>query len=205
MDVQMPEVDGLTATLAIRALEERPRRPHPDRRRDRPRRQGRPRALPGRGNGCLPLQAPPRARTGGRARLAPRRSTARAWGRVRRPCSRRPPPRRHRPRPRGRAAGGDEELFADVVALHLDELPQLLDALRDAARRCDAQRVSSSAHRLRGLAKTFDAFDAAAAATSLEEGALAGDLSGVAAVEVEFDRLRAALGGLKHDNRPARP
>ena len=46
MDVQMPEMGGFEATGAIRALEQRERGAGPDRRHDRARDEGRPRAVP---------------------------------------------------------------------------------------------------------------------------------------------------------------
>jgi two-component system sensor histidine kinase/response regulator len=101
--------------------------------------------------------------------------------------------------------GGDEGLFAEVVDLHLVELADLLGAVRDAAGRGDARGVGSAAHRLCGLAGTFDAFDAAEAAAALEDGAATGDLSAVGLVELEFERLRVALEGLARGSRPARP
>ena len=79
MDCQMPEMDGYAATAGDPRARGAARRAAADRRHDRARHEGRPRALPGRGHGRLPLQAaaPGGARRGARA-LARRRPAAEA-------------------------------------------------------------------------------------------------------------------------------
>ncbi len=95
---------------------------------------------------------------------------------------------------------GDPELLAEMVGLFLQDCPQLLAALREALARGDAGALRRAAHTLKGTVSNFAAPAATAAALRLERMGREGDLSqaaeGCAALETEIERLKPLLANL---------
>jgi two-component system, sensor histidine kinase and response regulator len=200
MDVQMPKVDGLHAAAAIRALEAArgTRTPivavtaH---------------AVRGDRERCLAagmdayLSKPLR-----RQELARIIDDVFPAGPVRAPTGPERAPEARSPRAvldREAALArleGDEALFAALVDVFLEEWPELLAKIRVALAAGDLPAVGHQAHRLCGLAKTFDAPEAADAAARLEGVAAEGDRAAVAdaaaEVEAQLTRLQDALADL---------
>jgi CheY-like chemotaxis protein len=96
---------------------------------------------------------------------------------------------------------GDEALFAELVEVYLEGWPQLFAEVRAALAAGDLPAVGHGAHRLCGLAKTFAAHLASAAAARVEAAAARGDPTAVAAdcaeMEAQFTRLQGVLAGLQ--------
>ena len=67
-----------------------------------------------------------------------------------------------------RRLGGDEQLFADVVRYFREDAPPLLQSLREAVAREDAEQIARSAHSLKGLAANIGAQPLADAAQAVE-------------------------------------
>jgi PAS domain S-box-containing protein len=95
---------------------------------------------------------------------------------------------------------GDPELLAEMVALFLQDCPQLLAAVREALARGDARALRAAAHSLKGTVSNFAAPSATAAALRLERMGREGDLrqaeEGCAALETEIERLKPLLANL---------
>jgi CheY-like chemotaxis protein/HPt (histidine-containing phosphotransfer) domain-containing protein len=96
-----------------------------------------------------------------------------------------------------RRLGGNEQLFNELVRFFDEDTPGLLEEIRSGIEIGDFERVTRSAHSLKGLAANFDATDATNAATRLleigrsrldEEAAVA-----LTELEREISRLHAAL------------
>jgi PAS domain S-box-containing protein len=99
--------------------------------------------------------------------------------------------------------GDDRGLLREIVALFCESYPQQLAELREAIRRGDAPTVQRVAHALKGALSNFGAPAAVAAARQLEALGRAGDLApaaqATAALEEAITRLKPALAALGRD------
>src|SRR5580692_8662194 len=93
--------------------------------------------------------------------------------------------------------GGDEELLEELCQIFLEESPKLLQKLRQALASGDADGVMRAAHSLKGESSYLGAGGTSQAARQLEEMGRSKDLSGaadiVAVLEREVARLHAHL------------
>ena len=94
-------------------------------------------------------------------------------------------------------AGGDEDLFNELVAIFIEETPGALARVQGAVSSGDPKAVTEAAHALKGSLGVLAADDAVAAAQAVETLGRTGDLAGVqeatAALAVEVRRLVTAL------------
>ena len=94
--------------------------------------------------------------------------------------------------------GGDEELFGELCEIFFRESPKLLKTLREAIERGDADAVHRAAHSLKGEASYLGGGMATQTARQLEEMAGRRDLSRaselLAALERELEGLLHAIG-----------
>ena len=102
--------------------------------------------------------------------------------------------------------GNDEELFRDMIAYFMDDYPRLLDQLRLGLLEDDARGVERSAHSLKGLASNCGSGPAARAASLVEdigrEGRLPEAAEAVERLVSELHRLRDALAADRDGARP---
>ena len=75
--------------------------------------------------------------------------------------------------------GGDEDIFAMMVDLYLQDVDNYVLALNAAVNSADAVVLSREAHTVKGLLATFSDDDGAEIAYTIERQAKAGDLNGL--------------------------
>ena len=86
--------------------------------------------------------------------------------------------------------GGDADLLKELVGMFLEEYPKLLAQIREGLDAHDAASASSAAHQLKGLLAQFGAEAARQAAYAVEQPARQGDLSATGA---NFQVLEATM------------
>ena len=95
---------------------------------------------------------------------------------------------------------GDGKLLREIVDLFFDTSEDVLDAIRIAATRADADSLNENAHQLKGTLANLGARAASQAALRVEtlgrEGNLTGVAEAVSALEDEMSRLAPELKGL---------
>ena len=102
--------------------------------------------------------------------------------------------------------GGDESLLVEMVEIFAAESPQMLAAMRQALESNDPGALQRAAHNLKGAVSVFGARPATRAAQAIEgmgrEGSLAGGRYAVASLEREVERLNHALAAFLKDRVP---
>ena len=178
MDLQMPEMDGLEATMRIRAMESAGK-PHTP---------------------IIALTA--HAIKGSRERYLEagmddyvtkpvrRKELSEAIERAMRKSGRwmTPPPAYDHIQCLAQLEG-DEEMFRKLATLFVETTPGLIDRLRNAMQSADAELVARTAHKLKGSALQFNAKLACNLTLQMEEAASRGDL----------EVARAVLPGLRNE------
>jgi two-component system, sensor histidine kinase and response regulator len=207
MDVQMPEVDGLTATVTIRQRE---------------RQSGghvpivamTAHAMSGDRERCLeagmddylskPVRPAELVQTVERLAGDPAEAGRPAGGRAdraKRPAGAAMLPGNTEQRPDSvfdidhalARLGGDRRLFRELITIFSADSPQLMARVREAASQQDAEALRRAAHALKGALGTIDAPRACGAAARLEQSAQSGRLDESAAL---VDALAAELARL---------
>ena len=95
---------------------------------------------------------------------------------------------------------GDHELLAEMIHLFLGEAPRLLEAMRNALQQGDMLELERSAHSMKGAAGNLSAHATASAALQLEQNAKNGDAesakTSLAILEGAVERLLPVLADL---------
>jgi signal transduction histidine kinase/DNA-binding response OmpR family regulator len=82
---------------------------------------------------------------------------------------------------------GDAELLAELVALFNEDCPRLMDEIRDAVTGSEAQGLTRAAHALKGAAANFSATRVVTLARQLEEMGKSGQLTGAQVIYADLD------------------
>jgi signal transduction histidine kinase/DNA-binding response OmpR family regulator/HPt (histidine-containing phosphotransfer) domain-containing protein len=95
--------------------------------------------------------------------------------------------------------GGDEDLFQEVIAIFIDQAPQHIDALRSALAQGDGEGVGKTAHKMMGELGYLGIFELSQLARELEEQGRKPDLAQASrifvAFEAEISRVVIAMHG----------
>jgi PAS domain S-box-containing protein len=89
--------------------------------------------------------------------------------------------------------GGDVDLLKEVVELFLDDYPSTLEKIKAAVASHNASALEHSAHSLKGSVSTFGANRAFEAAFSLEKQGRSGDLTGASEGLLQLEQALEAL------------
>jgi CheY-like chemotaxis protein len=98
---------------------------------------------------------------------------------------------------------GDMELLGDIIQLFKDDSVRQIAAIRDAIDKKEAEVVRRAAHTLKGTCGSLGAPEAAATALELEKFAAAGDLShaldSLRSLETQIQKAGRLLDGLREE------
>ncbi len=105
--------------------------------------------------------------------------------------------------------GGSEQLLLEIAAIFLEHTPAVLADIHSAIAAGDARTLERAAHTLKGSVSVFGAEDARATAQELENLVRAGSVEGAemicASLEAEVARLTFALAEMVDSNPAPRP
>jgi two-component system sensor histidine kinase/response regulator len=100
---------------------------------------------------------------------------------------------------------GDRDLLLEVARMFLEDVPLLMENVRQSASTRDARALERAAHALKGACANFSAAGAVSAASVLEQSGRRQDLEQLDerlhAVEHEVERLCRALTALVEPSR----
>ena len=92
------------------------------------------------------------------------------------------------------AVGGDKELLAELIELFLDDFPSQLAEMKQAVKKGDAETAAARAHSIKGAAGNLAFKGVQELAIEVEKMGISGNLKGVARL---LDDLDAELEGMK--------